>query len=172
VSPDVEIFIQSGDLVKGGKQDRLLAFDVVVPPKSGKMPITAFCVEAGRWQQRGTESRVSFGSASAQAVGKDLKLAAKASSSPTVIAGLSSDRAYASGAIGDRFGPPVGQTGVWKEVAALQKKLKRNLQSEVQADQSKSSLQLTLENQKVQEAAEKYVTKLSPILNEKEDVVG
>jgi ARG and Rhodanese-Phosphatase-superfamily-associated Protein domain len=57
---DQEIFIQSGDLVKGGKQDRLLVFDLILHPKSGKLPIAAFCVEAGRWQQRGSESREVF----------------------------------------------------------------------------------------------------------------
>jgi hypothetical protein len=65
-----------------------------------------------------------------------------------------------------------GQGEVWKEVDALQKKLKRNLQSEVQASESKSSLQLTLENKKVQEAAEKYSKKLSSILNGQKDVIG
>src|SRR5260370_12694843 len=78
VSPDQEVFIQSGDLVKGGKQDRLLAFDLIVPPKSGKMPVAAFCVEAGRWQQRGSASLAAFESSSAQVAGKDLKLATKA----------------------------------------------------------------------------------------------
>src|SRR4051812_27418337 len=33
------IFIQSGDIVKGGRQDRTMAFDMIVPPKSGKLSI-------------------------------------------------------------------------------------------------------------------------------------
>src|SRR5262245_42887743 len=60
VSPSQEIFIQSGDLVKGGKQDRLLVFDLIVQPQSGRVPLAAFCVEAGRWQQRGSESKEVF----------------------------------------------------------------------------------------------------------------
>src|SRR5438046_116 len=38
VADDAEVFIQSGDIVKGGRQDRLLATDLIVPPKSGKVP--------------------------------------------------------------------------------------------------------------------------------------
>jgi hypothetical protein len=65
-----------------------------------------------------------------------------------------------------------GQSGVWKEVDALQRKLKRSLNSEVQADESKSSLQLTLENKKLQEAASQYSKKLSSILDRHKDAIG
>jgi len=47
------VYIQAGDTVKGGQQDRTIAVDFVVPPKSGRMPISAFCVEPGRWSSRG-----------------------------------------------------------------------------------------------------------------------
>src|SRR5262249_13385363 len=41
VSPEVEVFTQTGDIVKGGKQDRLIAFDLIVPAKSGRLPIAS-----------------------------------------------------------------------------------------------------------------------------------
>src|SRR5260370_247144 len=66
VAPDVEVFIQAGDIVKGGQQDRVLAYDLVVPGKSGKVPIASFCVEAGRWRQRGTEDASRFQSSARQ----------------------------------------------------------------------------------------------------------
>src|SRR4029434_10444312 len=40
-----DVFVQAGDIVKGGQQDRTLALDLIVPPKSGRVPIDAFCVE-------------------------------------------------------------------------------------------------------------------------------
>jgi hypothetical protein len=43
------LFLQAGDVVKGGKQDRVIAADAVVPPLSGPRPLAAFCVEQGRW---------------------------------------------------------------------------------------------------------------------------
>ena len=47
------IFIQSGDIVKGGKQDRVLVVSMILPPRSGGISIGAFCVERGRWSPRG-----------------------------------------------------------------------------------------------------------------------
>src|SRR5688572_28640197 len=60
VSEDQEVYVQSGDIVKGGQQDRVLAVDLIVPPRSGKIPIAAFCVEQGRWRQRGEEAAGKF----------------------------------------------------------------------------------------------------------------
>ena len=34
-SPDYELFVQSGDIVKGGKQDRMAQVDMLIPPMSG-----------------------------------------------------------------------------------------------------------------------------------------
>jgi hypothetical protein len=46
---DLSLFIQEGDRVKGGKQDRIVGLSFVVPAKSGKHPIPSFCIERGRW---------------------------------------------------------------------------------------------------------------------------
>lgn len=77
------VFIQSGDIVKGGRQDRAVQFDMVLPAKSGKVPISSFCVEQGRWSPRGNEESGQFSSSSKQLVSKEMKLAAK---TPRVIA--------------------------------------------------------------------------------------
>ncbi|MEM7104317.1 MAG: DUF6569 family protein [Bacteroidota bacterium] len=49
------IFIMAGEVVQGGKQDRVLASDLVLPPNSGKVDISVFCVEHGRWSPGGEE---------------------------------------------------------------------------------------------------------------------
>src|SRR5271165_4927707 len=51
-----EVFVQSGDIVKGGRQDRSLMVSLVLPPRSGRIPIASFCVEQGRWSARGGEN--------------------------------------------------------------------------------------------------------------------
>jgi hypothetical protein len=57
---DKDLFIQAGDIVKGGRQDRTLGADFIVPAKSGKVPIPVFCVEAARWHKRRSESDKHF----------------------------------------------------------------------------------------------------------------
>lgn len=89
------VFFQSGDIVKGGRQDRTLQNDMILKPKSGKVPIKAFCVESGRWAQRGAESGSQFTKSSNMLASKGLKIAAKSKAS---------------------------QGDVWNEVSSLQRK--------------------------------------------------
>lgn len=140
-----EIYVQSGDIVKGGQQDRLLAVDLIVPPHSGKIPISAFCVEHGRWSRRGEESVAAFGSSTETIATKDLKLAAKGEKS---------------------------QAAVWENVTVTQDKLSQNVGTTVNAIVSRSSLQLAVENPKVRENVDAYVRKLSSIVEGQTDVIG
>lgn len=43
------LFIQMGDLVKGGRQDRTMHASLVVAGRSGPVGVGSLCVEAGRW---------------------------------------------------------------------------------------------------------------------------
>ena len=140
-----EVFVQAGDIVKGGQQDRVLAVDLIVPSRSGKTPIDAFCVEHGRWQQRGAESADHFSVSDGMVATKELKMAAKESRS---------------------------QAKVWDEVAAAQSSLSRSVNDDVAGLASRSSLQLAIENEKVQESAAAYTKKLSSIVEGKSDVIG
>jgi hypothetical protein len=38
-----DVFIESGDIVKGGAQDRTLKDDIILPSKSGKVSLNSFC---------------------------------------------------------------------------------------------------------------------------------
>ncbi len=55
------LLLLAGEVVSGGKQNRIIGADVVVPPKGEPVPLTVFCVEHGRW----TETKAGFGSAGA-----------------------------------------------------------------------------------------------------------
>ncbi len=48
VSKDT-IIVLSGEVVQGGQQDRVIAQDFVLYPKSGKKDVSVYCVEHGRW---------------------------------------------------------------------------------------------------------------------------
>lgn len=52
------IIVICGDVVKGGKQDRIIETDLVLAPKSGKKNLKVFCVESGRWQDSRQEVMV------------------------------------------------------------------------------------------------------------------
>lgn len=49
---DQPIYIMSGEIVSGGRQDRVFAEDVIVPPNANNMRVPVFCVEEGRWGNR------------------------------------------------------------------------------------------------------------------------
>ncbi|HYC85627.1 MAG TPA: DUF6569 family protein [Chryseosolibacter sp.] len=51
VSSDT-VIILAGEVVEGGKQNRVLAKDMIIPPLSGKNDVDVFCVEEGRWSPR------------------------------------------------------------------------------------------------------------------------
>jgi hypothetical protein len=68
---DRPCFIQAGDIVRGGQQDRTIGVDFVAPAKSGKVPIPAFCVEAGRWQS----GRSKFSGMTGSLPSKNLRIA-------------------------------------------------------------------------------------------------
>ncbi len=50
------VFLNAGDIVKGGRQDRTAKDDLILPPQSGKVALAAFCVEHGRWTGRANDN--------------------------------------------------------------------------------------------------------------------
>jgi len=145
LSKEFDVFIQSGDIVKGGKQDRILAVSIIIPARSGRVKIEAFCVESGRWTKRGEEDSAKFNSSNDRIVTKELKIAANASRS---------------------------QQEVWSQVSEAQARLSKNVGGDVASGSSRSSLQLSLENRKVVATVDEYIRSLSSIINGKSDVIG
>jgi hypothetical protein len=139
-----EVFIQSGDVVKGGQQDRTFPYDFVVPARSGQLPLTAFCVEQNRWGQRGEESKEEFSSSSVGLATRKLKAAALA----------------------------LSQEDVWTNVAAVKQQLSDNLGQPVDSSESQSSYQLAVENRTLKDALKPYIDALSPAPTGKKDVLG
>jgi hypothetical protein len=56
------VLLLAGEILLGGKQNRVLAEDVLLPPRSGPRNIGVYCVEAGRWSGGSTrfESKGTF----------------------------------------------------------------------------------------------------------------
>jgi hypothetical protein len=140
-----DVYVQSGDIVKGGAQDRMIGVDFIVPPRSGKLPISAFCVEHGRWSGRGEEKAAVFTSSSDAVATREIKLAAKSANS---------------------------QSEVWDSVKVAQDKLSQNVGTRVNSAVSESSLQLAVENNKVKETVDAYVKSLGMVAGRSDDVIG
>ena len=175
------VFVQAGDIVKGGKQDRVLTVSFLLPANSGRLPIASFCVEQGRWAARGKEELAKFSSAG-EAMPSRTALLAMAAPPPEAKA----DPAGPSAALPTEAGRTANaqrmareqdqvakkQREVWDSVAATQSKLSRGLNAPVAAPESASSLQLALENTKLKEARAAYMQALQTAGETDGDVVG
>ncbi len=145
VSKDAEVFIQAGDIVKGGRQDRVLAYDLIVPAGSGEVPLASFCVESGRWKARGEEDARQFSESSGQLPGRALRLAVHSARH---------------------------QGQVWEKVKEQQDRLGRRLNKNVTDTRSPTSLQLTLEDKDLQAQVQAQVARLEKSIADQPDVIG
>jgi hypothetical protein len=172
------VFIQAGDIVKGGRQDRVLTVSFLLPANSGRLPIASFCVEQGRWSARGTEDHKQFSSAG-EAMPSRSALLAMAAPPPL----KEPSEPQASRPAGGNAGPAqrvarevdevaTKQREVWDSVAATQRKLSQGLNAPVASPQSASSLQLALENEKLKGARTAFMAALEPAGAQDADVVG
>ncbi len=198
------VFVQMGDIVKGGWQDRVLTVSLLLAPNSGHVPIGAYCVESGRWSARGHEDAQRFALSEAMLPSRDAKLAiarpkpafspsqgsSSRPSNPNVAPIESELNAVArrqaigqlerharatspgahqaaptqagstqlSGILHDR--EPTGQAEVWRNIDVLQRLLSSNLATSVASEQSRTSLQLSLENESLQKAQAAFVRAL------------
>jgi hypothetical protein len=48
---DYPLFLQEGERLQGGKQDRTIIASLVIPAHSGKVAVPSACVEQSRWQE-------------------------------------------------------------------------------------------------------------------------
>ena len=144
-----DLYIQAGDVVKGGWQDRALGLDFIVPHGSRRprrMKVRTFCVERGRWNRRaGEQPTNSFKSAPCIAATRELKLSIREAAS---------------------------QTAVWSSVDAAQVKLSQSVGIDVRPEASPTSLPLTMENETIRRRLDGYVHAFHNLLSAQPDAVG
>ena len=104
-----------GELVRGGRQDRVLPCDVLVPAHT-EVPLPAFCVESDRWAPRGSEDAARFRATETLAPSS-----------------LRTEMAHGS-----------NQGRVWSSVASFQQTLSGVVGRPMHAARSRSSMVLTL----------------------------
>ena len=193
------VFVNAGDIVKGGRQDRYLVNSLIVPPNSGKIDLASFCVEAGRWSQRGRESAAHFSASKFTAPSSEIKLAAQYHMNQRLVwNGVAQSRAFyriaITGGSAATTSPQVASNPtlpgipgnpnptVVDPVAGLPVAALRALEvslAELPSQQaalstidSSSSLQLALENPKVQELVKEYADHMDRQLATQKNPVG
>jgi len=152
------VFVQAGDVVKGGQQDRTLTVSLVLPPKSGRIPIASFCVEHGRWSARGNEDAKSFATSASAVPSREMKLAMQAP--------MPAGPATAGADVGIR------QQKVWDGVQRAQQRLAAATGVDVRSPKSATSLQLALENKKLSDMRKDYVAALKAAGEAGDDIIG
>lgn len=158
------VFIQSGDIVKGGKQDRVITSSLVLQPGSGEIPLAAFCVERGRWTRRGAEDVATFTSSVESVPSREAKMAMRA---PRETAASPGTARYSG-----NEGVYSRQADVWDSVSKMQMKLSSGLNASVESPVSATSLQLSLENEKLQKLRGEYIKALQAAGESGDDIIG
>lgn len=51
------LFLMAGEIVTGGRQDRMIAKDMLIPPGTDSVAVAVYCVEHGRWSYKGEEQQ-------------------------------------------------------------------------------------------------------------------
>lgn len=145
---DQWLYIQAGDVIQGGKQDRTIGTDVAIPPHSKPQPISAFCVEHGRWTS---------------------KSGGMAFESNTALLGSSKMKKSIQG--------EKNQSAVWAEVAAQEVKARESLNANPNVS-AQAALSTTgtynaiVQNSEIRGERADYVNALLPQLEKRSDAVG
>lgn len=172
---DEAVYIQSGDIVKGGRQDRVLVVSMLLPPRSDLVSIPVFCVEHGRWSGRDGENATKFEAADSLMPSRAAKLAMRggdsdadqsAAARPNQPVSRPDQRAADPSSVSAR------QQRVWSGVAAIQGDLSSNLGAQVASARSRTSLQLALENENLGAKQAEFVNGLQKSGEADADIIG
>lgn len=99
---DEPVFLLAGEIVTGGKQNRVISQDILLAPRSGPIGLGVFCVEHGRWTQQtryfGAEKELAHGALreqlNAPAVSQSMVWQEVARKADAVAAGVPNETQY------------------------------------------------------------------------------
>jgi hypothetical protein len=181
-SGDREVFIQSGEIVQGGLQDRVMGVSLLLPPHSGQVPIDAFCVERGRWSARDNEDTRTFRAAGTSLPprgGKTLNIFAVSAPTLSVPAAAPPPAPHSAEAQREQLDlarllqqRSQTQALLWSEASQMQADLSRRLRADPAPSKSPTSLALTLENKHLHDMEDAFIDDLQSRGLSDGDVIG
>jgi hypothetical protein len=128
-SPKKPLFIQLGELLKGGLQDRTIATDLVLDPGEQYDGLSVYCVEQARWSKRDEEDHKKF---------------------------VSTQDFVATKSLRSSLERREDQTAVWAAVSCTTGQMAQQLPGYVGSAISPSSLQLSLEDSALQKNVQQW----------------
>lgn len=112
---DRPLLLLAGEIVTGGKQDRVIGADRLVPAKSDPIDLSVFCVEHGRW----TASSEHFGSMKSQMAQPSVRVPAMAAKNQQQVWDqVATARKAAESMVGAAVGGIMGGTTSYAKVMA------------------------------------------------------
>jgi hypothetical protein len=133
-SPKKPLFIQLGELLKGGLQDRTIATDLVLDPGEQYDGLSVYCVEQARWSKRREEDHKKFVSTQDFVATKPLRSSLERRED---------------------------QRAVWDAVASAKQRIARQMPGYLGSTVSPSSLQLSLEDSALQKSIQHWFRAIS-----------
>ena len=114
----------AGEIIVGGKQDRIVGEDCVIASSNKPVPVNVYCVEHGRWTERSSfgQSRTNGTAASERRSAARAAAAARA-----VLLTLRAAGGMAAPNVRAKAQAEKSQDGVWSEVAKLERENQRQL---------------------------------------------
>lgn len=82
------VLLAVGDVVEGGRQDRVIVSDLLIPPNKRPTPVAVHCVEQGRWTQGAQRVAFNYGGRGESALKKVLQLESNQQATWGAVAGL------------------------------------------------------------------------------------
>ncbi|MBC7930973.1 MAG: hypothetical protein H7Z38_10470 [Rubrivivax sp.] len=116
-----KLLLLAGEVIVGGKQDRIVQEDRIIPPVSVPVALNVFCVEHGRWSPRTVSHTAGGGGGSA--AGRGVQSPMEVADEPASPSKFSSLGAVAHPKLRGAAQDKKVQAEVWKEVSANNQKL-------------------------------------------------
>lgn len=180
---DTDLFIQSGEIIKGGQQDRMIASDMIVAAHDTNHALRVYCVEHDRSFKRGSEPIETFSASHELAPLSHLRIVAQNELTKKVLTphlgGLTAPdpeqaKLFSSLQTLPEFNRPddPAQQAIWHDVGIVQSGLTRSLKDTVKKNASPSSLQLSLEHPSLARRRQSIENELSDIPLKDNKAVG
>jgi hypothetical protein len=180
---DSDIYLQSGDLIKGGQQDRMIESDMILAAHETSHDLHVFCIEKGRSFQRGQEPIATFSASTEMAPVSHMRIVANHELtsqllSPHVGGSMAPDTSELQllqsidampqfNLVGDLV-----QESIWNDVMLMQDSLDSVLQDSVTRNASPTSLELTLEHASVVKVQSEFEDHLLDVVRNSPHSIG